>query len=333
MPGGDGTVTGKVGTAALVLATVLGALSGLQGPAERLMQSGWKGLGLYDQAILAVAAVAGLLFLAWLVGHWVRPLSRFMARQSLRLLLIALAVLVLYGAWHVRPVSWILAALAVVYFSARLYTMLGRWQPGVLQRVLLDDVFLAGAQLGAGWDASHPGAAQMLWTDNGLRVEWQRLAQYSQTGYLVKVLPVVDLRIEAEVEPDVYNPGWDPGIHFYPAGSMVYCLSIGLVPEGHGQQPHGSVSGLSVRTENPGTPSGYIEHGRVAVASGTTAAISVELCGSQARVEIEGHVWDLGLAMRPQELVVGAWKWMQVPGAAAPFSARHRVRRVRVVRG
>ena len=112
---------------------------------------------------------------------------------------------------------------------------------------------------------------------------------------------------------------------------MVYCLSVGLIPEGHGPDGYKDISGLAVRTENPRRAKGWIEHWRQEARPDVLTTVAVELRGKQARVEIDGEVEEYSLVCRPDQLVVGAWKFSQ-PGAKASATGEHLIRRVRILR-
>jgi len=322
----------KSGNAAVSLGVLLASLRELSAQVRGWPENGVKALSLLDWVTLAIAPLVALLSGVWLLGAVFHRARGVLGRELFRLLALLVAILISAAAWRYHLLSWVVAVAGTAYACARLWYWLGRTRPRIFRTDIFTDYFPADAPLGAGWDEVHPGLpTQMVWAKNGLLLSWKTFSTYRETGYLVKYLPTVDLQVEALIEPRVYERGWDPGLHFYPKNSMIYCLSIGLVPQGHGAEEYRDISGLSVRTDNRAAATGWVEHGRVAVAPNHKALVKVDLRGNTAHILIEGQTFDVPLDCRPDEVVVGAWKFQQ-PGGQASATAEYFIHHVKLVR-
>ncbi|MBN1461827.1 MAG: hypothetical protein JXA57_20035 [Armatimonadetes bacterium] len=307
--------------------------------AEKGEQQGWGDLGVADWGALCASVAITLLYIASLAAPHVPVLRRLGVAATRLLLRIAAtlsAILLVYAAVLEPRLALVLGFAGILYAWVRVLTWLSRTLPVLWHTVLFYCEFTPEANLEVAWDAVHgedtEGEEGMLsLTEEGLRVAWQAGHTYNDTGYVVKLLPDVDIRIEAKINPLEYGAGWDPGLHFYRQGYISYCLSVGCIPEGHGPEGFKDISGVGVRTENPMQPVGWTEHHRHPVAPGSSITVSVEIRGQQCRVRCGDHSTELALACRPEELVVGAWKTNE-EHLYASQNGVYVVRRVRIVR-
>ena len=321
---------------ALTLLFLAGSVYVILGVADKVQQEGWGRSSLADRGVLCTVVIAALLYIASIVVPFVPPwrvVGVYASRLLLRIALTLFTMLIAYTAVLEPKLAAGLALAALLYGLIRVLSWLSRTLPVLWEAVLLNSTFPLGIDLPTHWDEVHGGypGGMLSVTDEGLRIGWEAGQTYDDTGYVIKSLPNVDLRIEAEIMPLTYGAGWDPGLHFYRDDLISYCLSLGLIPQGYGPEGFNDTSGLAVRTENPEHPVGWTEHLRLPVPANSSAEVSVEIRGQQCRVTCDGQSTEILLACRPNELVVGAWKPAE-PNPYASQNGAYVVRRVRVTR-